>query len=90
MATAKRMLPVARNEGIVSLLYRSTDQLRLDLEVIGCDVLPAQASGKIPVSHYKSAFTPNRTLPPSSQSFRLVSGQVPARRAMPFLSAIAD
>jgi FMN phosphatase YigB (HAD superfamily) len=33
----------ARNEGIVSLLYRSTDQLRRDLEVIGFDVLPAQA-----------------------------------------------
>jgi FMN phosphatase YigB (HAD superfamily) len=32
----------ARNEGIVSLLYRSTDQLRRDLEVIGFDVLPAQ------------------------------------------------
>ncbi len=34
----------ARNEGIVSLLYRSTDQLRRDLEVIGFDVLPAQAT----------------------------------------------
>jgi hypothetical protein len=34
----------ARNEGIISLLYRSTDQLRLDLEAIGFDVLPAQAT----------------------------------------------
>jgi putative hydrolase of the HAD superfamily len=37
----------ARNEGIVSLLYRSTGQLRMDLEVIGFDVLPATDSGEL-------------------------------------------